>query len=91
MASLDAPTSPDGGCLGDLLGEDDQRLDHVVDVTALQPLLAALPERDLHMLQLRFGAEQTQAQIAEQIGVSQMHVSRLLTGVLARLREQLLA
>lgn len=94
LASLDAPlnpSDPDSGNCADLLGEDDPRLDYVVSMTALRPLLAQLPPRDLRMVQLRFCDEQTQAQIGAQIGVSQMHVSRLLEATLSRLRKQLLA
>ncbi|BFV60670.1 hypothetical protein KCMC57_up57740 [Kitasatospora sp. CMC57] len=57
---------------------------------ALRPLLAALPERDRTIISLRFGEELTQAQIGERLGVSQMHVSRLLTRALAVLRTGLL-
>lgn len=56
---------------------------------ALRPLLAALPERERTVVLLRFFGNMTQTQIAERVGVSQMHVSRLLTKTLAQLREQL--
>jgi RNA polymerase sigma-B factor len=52
-------------------------------------MLAELPERERTILVLRFFGDMTQTQIAEQIGVSQMHVSRLLSQTLARLRDQL--
>lgn len=71
------------------LGEDDPGLEHVEDREALQPLLAALPERERQILVLRFFGSMTQSQIAEKIGVSQMHVSRLLSQTLRKLRGQL--
>jgi RNA polymerase sigma-B factor len=55
----------------------------------LRPLLEALPERERAIIKLRFFGEMTQSQIATQIGVSQMHVSRLLSQILERLRQQL--
>jgi len=58
---------------------------------ALKPLLAELPERERVILSLRFGDELTQAQIGERLGLSQMHVSRLLSRTLTRLRESMLA
>ena len=57
---------------------------------SLTPALARLPERERRILQLRFYGNLTQSQIAEQLGISQMHVSRLLSRTLARLREDLL-
>ncbi|WP_084210755.1 RNA polymerase sigma factor SigF [Pseudonocardia acaciae] len=76
--------------LGELLGEPDPDLEHVEYHEALQPMLAELPERERAILTMRFYANMTQSQIAERIGVSQMHVSRLLTATLARLRERFL-
>ncbi|MGY4967261.1 sigma-70 family RNA polymerase sigma factor, partial [Streptomyces sp. 900105245] len=61
------------------------------DFHALAPLIAGLDERDRRILHMRFVDELTQAQIGEQLGVTQMHVSRLLTRTLARLREGMLA
>jgi RNA polymerase sigma-B factor len=55
----------------------------------LRPLLEALPERERNVVMLRFFGELTQTQIAEQVGVSQMHVSRLLAKTLENLRRQL--
>lgn len=55
----------------------------------LRPLLEALPERERTVLVLRFFDSMTQTQIAERVGISQMHVSRLLAKSLARLRDQL--
>ena len=62
----------------------------VEDFHTLAPLIEKLPERDRLLLRLRFGEELTQAQIGEQLGCSQMHVSRLLSRVVARLRSGLL-
>ncbi|WP_121828574.1 sigma-70 family RNA polymerase sigma factor, partial [Streptomyces sp. S1] len=55
----------------------------------LRPLLDRLDERDRHIIELRFGEELTQAEIGRRIGLSQMHVSRLLTRILGELREGL--
>lgn len=71
------------------LGGADLNLDRIENREALRPLLAALPERERTVLRLRFFESMTQTQIAERIGVSQMHVSRLLAKALARLRDQL--
>ncbi len=72
------------------LGEDDAALEHVENHESLKPLLAALPERERHILMLRFFRGMTQSEIAAEIGISQMHVSRLLSRTLVRLREGLL-
>jgi RNA polymerase sigma-B factor len=90
-SSLDEMLSIDesGTTLGDLLGEADAELERVDYQQALQPLLAELPDRERTILMLRFFANMTQTQIAERVGVSQMHVSRLLSQTLARLRDRL--
>jgi RNA polymerase sigma-B factor len=86
--SLDAPTSTaEGPQLADWLGEDDEQYDHTVDALAVRPLLAALDARLRHILCLRYYRGCTQQQIADEIGVTQMQVSRLITQALARLRE----
>ena len=64
-------------------------MDLVEDREALRPLLAQLPPRERTILRLRFFHQLTQTQIAEQIGVSQMHISRLLRQTLAVLQERL--
>jgi RNA polymerase sigma-B factor len=69
-------------------GDVDANLDKVLDVETVRPLLAALPKREQLVLRLRFFDSMTQTQIAERLGISQMHVSRLLARSLARLREQ---
>ena len=64
-------------------------LDQIENREALRPLLEALPERERTVLVLRFFESLTQTQIAERVGISQMHVSRLLAKSLTRLRDQL--
>jgi RNA polymerase sigma-B factor len=71
---------------GDTLGDVDPNLDKVLDVETVRPLIAALPERQRTVLTLRFFDNLTQTQIAERIGCSQMHVSRLLAKALDALR-----
>jgi RNA polymerase sigma-B factor len=73
----------------DTLGDLDLSLDQIENREALRPLLAALPERERTVVLLRFFESLTQTQIAERVGISQMHVSRLLAKSLARLRDQL--
>ncbi|WP_094295386.1 SigB/SigF/SigG family RNA polymerase sigma factor [Mycobacterium neumannii] len=74
--------------VGDTLGDIDPNIDKVVDLETVRPLIAALPEREKTVLVLRFFESMTQTQIAERMGYSQMHVSRLLAQALRRLREQ---
>jgi RNA polymerase sigma-B factor len=73
----------------DTLGDIDLSLVQIENREALRPLLAALPDRERAVLLLRFSESLTQTQIAERVGISQMHVSRLLAKSLARLRDQL--
>jgi RNA polymerase sigma-B factor len=91
--SLEAelPGSDDGYALGDVLGEPDSGYDLVVDREAVKPCLRALPEREQTILYLRFFRGMTQSRIAEQLGISQMHVSRLLSGCCEKMRKQALA
>jgi RNA polymerase sigma-B factor len=92
-ASLDATISgsEDGeAALQDFIGTQDKDLELVEDFHALAPLIAELDERDRQLIHMRFVEECTQAQIGERLGVSQMHVSRLLSRTLARLREGML-
>ncbi|MHB9857963.1 SigB/SigF/SigG family RNA polymerase sigma factor [Streptomyces sp. YIM S03343] len=90
--SLDAelPGSEDGYSLGDALGSSDTALDVVVDREAVKPRLAALPERERTILYMRFFGDMTQSRIAEQLGISQMHVSRLISRCCDRLRDQVM-
>jgi RNA polymerase sigma-B factor len=84
--TLDGTDDPDDASIGSRLGELDKRLDLVEYREALRPLLDRLPEREREILMLRFFGEMTQTQIAERMGISQMHVSRLLARTLADLR-----
>jgi len=90
--SLDAelPGSEDGYSLSDALGSPDPALDTVVDREAVAPRLAALPERERAILYMRFFGDMTQSRIAEQLGISQMHVSRLISRCCSRIREQVM-
>jgi predicted XRE-type DNA-binding protein len=86
---------PDDGedgetALADFIGNDDGALELVEDFHALAPMIADLDERSRKILHWRFVEELTQAQIAERLGVSQMHVSRLLSRTLAQLRKGML-
>ncbi|GAA2892670.1 hypothetical protein Acy02nite_62870 [Actinoplanes cyaneus] len=90
--SLSTPISADGSTeLGDTLGGEDYEFELAETRVALGPALATLDEREQRILTLRFYGNLTQSQIADQIGISQMHVSRLLTKALAKLRNQLAA
>src|SRR5215216_381086 len=89
--SLDASddTEDGGNTMLDAIGMEDENLEHVEIRESLKPLLDALEPREKRILLLRFFKSKTQTQIAEEIGVSQMHVSRLLTRTLAQLRASL--
>jgi RNA polymerase sigma-B factor len=90
--SIDAPVSSGDSAprmVSDTVGEVDFEFDRITDQETVRPLLAALPERERTVLYLRFFESMTQSQIAERIGVSQMHVSRILERTLRELREQL--
>ena len=89
--SLDAyeDTEDGGGSMLDALGMEDASLEHVEIRESLKPLLAALEPREKKILLLRFFRNRTQTQIADEIGVSQMHVSRLLNRTLHQLRTSL--
>jgi RNA polymerase sigma-B factor len=88
--SLDAP-DPSGevGAVIEQLGDYDDALDAVVDRETVKPLLDQLDARAKRILLLRFFRNMTQSQIAEELGISQMHVSRLLSRTLADLRKAL--
>lgn len=89
--STDASTSDDDrpNMFADTLGRIDGDLDKVLDIESVRPLLAALPEREKTVIRLRFFHDMSQTQIAERLGCSQMHVSRLLSRALERVRDQL--
>jgi len=80
----------DGAVLADVIGSTDERLESVADREALRKALVDVPERERQILLLRFFANMTQNEIAEHVGVSQMHVSRLLSRTLRELRDRLL-
>ena len=86
--SLDA-TDDMAGSMLDAIGVEDENLEHVEIRESLKPLLDALEPREKKILLLRFFKNKTQTQIAEEIGVSQMHVSRLLSRTLEELRTSL--
>lgn len=90
--SLDAEMSgsEDGYSLSDALGAPDPALDTIVDREAVKPRLAALPERERAILYMRFFGDMTQNRIAEHLGISQMHVSRLISRCCERLRDQVM-
>ncbi|HVE74495.1 MAG TPA: RNA polymerase sigma factor SigF, partial [Mycobacteriales bacterium] len=90
--SLDAPDGgdDDSPAVADSLGMIDDGLEGVEYRESLKPLLERLPPREKKILMLRFFGNMTQSQIATELGISQMHVSRLLARTLARLREGLL-
>ena len=92
-SSLDAPLGdrPDAGCLADVLGAEDPAMEHALDMAAVAAHWGELPRREQKILLLRFYGDMTQAQIGERLGISQMHVSRLLARALGYLRERLLA
>jgi RNA polymerase sigma-B factor len=81
----------DGVAMLDTIGSDDEALEGVEYRESLKPLLASLEPRERRILLLRFFRNMTQSEIAEEVGISQMHVSRLLARTLTQLRERLLA
>jgi RNA polymerase sigma-B factor len=89
--SLDAPLSgpDDPDLLSDMLGEDDPAIAHAVDMEAVHTHLDELPEREQRILMLRFYGNLTQGQIGDRLGISQMHVSRLLDRALSYLRAEI--
>ncbi|OLM12955.1 RNA polymerase sigma factor SigB [Pseudonocardia sp. Ae505_Ps2] len=92
--SLDAPVGDGDGPgqtlpLVERLGGEDPALDLAAHGPGMRAALAELPERERRILVLRFYGDRTQSQIAADLGISQMHVSRLLSRTLSRLRERL--
>jgi len=88
-SSLDAPLAG-GGTLADGLAEEDAELELFVDLEAVWKHLAELSKRERRLLLLRFYGELSQAEIGARLGISQMHVSRLLSQTLHYLRERVL-
>ena len=91
-ASLDAPLAgrPDAATLADVLGQDDPDVEHTLDMASVAAHWHELPRREQKILLLRFYGDMTQAEIGHQLGISQMHVSRLLAHALGHLRHRLL-
>jgi RNA polymerase sigma-B factor len=85
-ASLDAPIGEDGRNPMETIGGRDPSLELVERWTAIAPAIKDLPDRERRILYLRFFAGMTQSEIAKDIGVSQMHISRILSHTLERLR-----
>ncbi|MER5214268.1 SigB/SigF/SigG family RNA polymerase sigma factor [Streptomyces sp. NPDC002838] len=83
--------SEDSRPLTDTLGDVEPGFDRVINREALRPLLRALSERERQILYMRFFCEMPQNRIGERFGISQMHVSRLITRTCARLRDQVMA
>jgi RNA polymerase sigma-B factor len=91
-SSLSAPLSDGAGAgtMEDLLGADDPQLETTLDMAAVWEHLGELPEREQRLLMMRFYGNMTQAEIGDQLGISQMHVSRLLAHALGYLRNRIL-
>src|SRR5256714_1147631 len=89
LVSLDAPTGEEDLTLHEQIGEEDETLELLEYRASLVPLLDQLPPRERMMLYLRFFKGLTQSEIADRLGISQMHVSRLLAKTLATLRDGL--
>jgi RNA polymerase sigma-B factor len=92
LSSLDTPLAgqPDISTLADLIGEEDPQLEHMLGMQAVAAHWGELPPREQKILVMRFHGEMTQAQIGQQLGLSQMHVSRLLAHALGYLRPRVL-
>ena len=90
--SLDAPLSDrdDPAQLADVLGDDDAEVEHAIDMESVSTHWDELPEREQRILVMRFYGNLTQAEIGAKLGISQMHVSRLLSRALGHLRSRLL-
>jgi len=85
-SSLDAPIDAEGVSIGETLGETDHAMEISESWMSIEPGIRRLPPREQRILMLRFFKGLTQAEIAEEIGISQMHVSRLLSRTLRTLR-----
>jgi RNA polymerase sigma-B factor len=86
---LDSPYGDEGLALSETLGELAADFEQVERHELLRPFVEALPARERAILMLRFFEDRTQTEIADRLGISQMHVSRLLSRTLAQLRQQL--
>jgi RNA polymerase sigma-B factor len=87
IGSLDAPTDEEGQTSGARLGAEDETYELLEGWASVAPHLERLPDRERHILYLRFFRGLTQSQIADKLGISQMHVSRILSRTLLLLRE----
>jgi RNA polymerase sigma-B factor len=89
-SSLDAPLGPEPGAptLGERLGAEDEAALLAERLSVIAPAVGALPDRQRRILFLRFYRDLTQTEIARELGISQMHVSRLLARALETIREQ---
>jgi RNA polymerase sigma-B factor len=90
--SLDVPRHEDdesGGTYAETIGGDDERYELIEYAATIAPAYASLPQRERLVIQLRFSEDLTQTEIGERIGVSQMHVSRLMRSALARMSSEL--
>jgi RNA polymerase sigma-B factor len=89
--SLDAPVAgqPQGGRLADVLGDVDPLMEQAVDMESVAAHWGELPRREQQILMMRFYGDMTQAEIGQRLGISQMHVSRLLAHALGHLRKRL--
>ena len=92
-SSLDALLAGQTGTdtLADLLGEEDRGVEHMLGMQAVAAHWGELPPREQKILLMRFHQDMTQAQIGQQLGISQMHVSRLSAHALGYLRQRLLS
>jgi RNA polymerase sigma-B factor len=93
LESLDAPigdtSSGKDRMVAESVGELDPQIDHITNREAVRVFVAALPQREREVLQMRFFESMTQSQIAQRIGCSQMQISRILASTLQRLRDRL--
>jgi RNA polymerase sigma-B factor len=88
--SLDLPVGESGTPMGELIGTDDEREKNLVDAReALAPVVQKLSDRDRRILYLRFIEDQSQSEIGEELGVTQMQVSRLLERIFRSMRTDL--
>ncbi|HEV8279226.1 MAG TPA: SigB/SigF/SigG family RNA polymerase sigma factor [Streptosporangiaceae bacterium] len=90
--SLDAPLygQEDPATLSELIGQEDPQVEHTLDMESVITHWSDLPDREQRILTMRFYGNMTQAEIGERLGISQMHVSRLLARALRYLRARLL-
>ena len=87
--SLDTPLDDVATTLGDLVGEEDTRVEAVEAKVLLEPLIAELPDRERRILFMRFYEERSQQDIADAVGLTQAQVSRILARLLSRMRARL--